>query len=85
MNDGLDTLGRRDTDLKETTRLVSADEHREIVESECSDRVAEGRCARLFRAAARSPGWAAPAVGGWSSVLVVWVFCDRPERRSTRA
>lgn len=22
----------------------------------------------FFRAAARSPGWAAPAVGGWSSV-----------------
>ena len=42
MNDELDTLGRRDTDLKHPTRLVSADEHREIVERERSDRVAEG-------------------------------------------
>ena len=43
MNDELDTLSHRDTDIEHPTRLVRADEHREIIERKRSDRVAEGR------------------------------------------
>lgn len=40
MHDELDTFGRREADLEKLAGLVGADQHREFVEREHSDRVA---------------------------------------------
>jgi hypothetical protein len=44
MNDELDTFGAREADLEKLAGLVGADEHREFVEREHSDRVAVRVC-----------------------------------------
>jgi len=42
MDDELDALGNRETDLEEAAGVVGADDHREVVEGEDSDWAAVG-------------------------------------------